>query len=67
MDNYQNYGTVNNEDSDDSDGDYLFGVQEKENVRTVKSKQPRLNLTINGLNVQMLADTGSSIKMAIIL
>ena len=64
MDNYQNYGTVNN---DDSDGDYLFGIQEKENVRTVKSKQPRLNLTINGLNVQMLADTGSCIKMAIIL
>ena len=51
MDNYQNYDTVNNEESNDSDGDYLFGIQGNENVSTVKSKQPRLNLTINGLNV----------------
>ena len=44
MDNYQNYGTVNNEDSNDSDCDYLFGIQEKENINTVKSKQPKLKI-----------------------
>ena len=54
---------MNNEDSNDSDGDYLFGIQEKDSVNSVKSKQPRLNLTINGLNVQMLVDTGSSINV----
>ena len=49
MDDYQIYGTVNNEDTNDSDCDYLFGIQENKNVNTVKSQQPKLNLTINGL------------------
>ena len=48
--------------SSDSE-DYVFGMQEEENVNAVKSKQPSLNVTVNGLNVRMLVDTGSSINV----
>ncbi|MCG8046748.1 MAG: aspartyl protease family protein, partial [Candidatus Thiodiazotropha endolucinida] len=50
-------------DTSDSNDDYMFGIQEQENVNSVKSKQPSLNVTINGLNVRMLVDTGSSINV----
>ena len=49
--------------SSDSNDDYVFGIQEQENVNSVKSKQPSLNVTLNGLNVRMLVDTGSSINV----
>ena len=49
--------------SSDSNDDYMFGIQERESVNSVKSKQPRLNVKINGLNVKMLVDTGSSINV----
>ena len=49
--------------SSDSNDDYVFGIHEQENVNSVKSKQPSLNVTVNGLNVRMLVDTGSSINV----
>ena len=47
----------------DSNDDCMFGIQEQENVNSVKSKQPSLNVRINGLNVKMLVDTGWSINV----
>ena len=50
--------------SSDSNDDYMFGIQEEqENINSVKSEQPSLNVRINGLNVKMLVDTGSSINV----
>ena len=44
----------------DSNDNYLFRIHEQENVNSVKSKQPSLNVT---LNVRMLVDTRSSINV----
>ena len=68
MDNYyQNYGTNNNDNDSSEEEAYLFGLEFGENnqasIDSVKSKQPRLNVKVNGLNVQMLVDTGSSINI----
>ena len=68
MDNYyQNYGTNNNDNDSSEEEGYLFGLEFGENsqanINSVKSKQPRLNVKVNGLNVQMLVDTGSSINI----
>ena len=65
---YQSYGTNNNNNNDSSDEEgYLFGLETGENnqanVNSVKSKHKRLNVKVNGLNVQMLVDTGSSINI----
>ena len=68
MDNYyQNYGTNNNDNDSSEEEAYLFGLEFGENnqasINSVKSKQPRLNVKVDGLNVQMLVDTGSSINI----
>ena len=42
----------------------MFRITEQKDVNSVKTKhQPRLNVTINGVNVQMLVDTGSNINI----
>ena len=48
----------------ESNDDYLFVIREQEDVNSVKTKhQPRLNVTINGVNAQMLVDTASSVNV----
>ena len=42
---------------------YLFGVPTDEQVNFVNQKQPKTTVTINGLTVTILADTGSSINV----
>ena len=49
--------------SSDSNDNYMFGIQERGSVNSVESKQSRLNVKINGLNVKMLVNTGSSINV----
>ena len=50
------------EQSDSSDSEnYLFGIQ-TDSINAVKSKQPKLIVTVNGLEIQMLVDTGASIN-----
>ena len=68
MDNYyQNYGTNNNDNDSSEEEAYLFGLELGENsqanINSVKSKQLRLTVKVNGLNIQMLVDTGSSINI----
>lgn len=41
----------------------MFGIQARESINSVKSKQPRLNVKINGLIVKMLVDTESCINV----
>ena len=43
MDTSVNFGSENSSDSSDSDGGYLSGIQARESVHSVISKQPRLN------------------------
>ena len=56
---YQNYGTNNNDNNNNNSSEeeaYLFGLELGENsqanINSVKSIQPRLNVKVNGLNVQ---------------
>ena len=50
-------------ESSDSEEGYLFGVHTEEQVNFVNQKQPKTTVTINGLAVEILADTGSSINV----
>lgn len=50
-------------ESSDSEEEYLFGVQTDEHVNLVHRKLPKTTVSINGLSVEILADTGSSINV----
>ena len=51
------------EKSDSSDTEnYLFGIQ-TDLINAVKSKQPNMMVTVNGLNTHMLVDTGANINI----
>ena len=55
--------TYSYDTSSDSNDDYMFGIQARESINSMKSKQPSLNVKINGLIVKMLVDTESRINV----
>ena len=50
-------------ESSDSEEEYAFGVQTDEQVNLMHRKLPRTTVSINGLTVEILADTGSTINV----
>ena len=54
---------IQNRSSSDEDSDYCDSIKTKQHVGTIGKKTPKVTVKINGVNCNMLVDTGASVNI----